>query len=110
MKEEIKYKVSFADSEFSSYTRKQNNLNVKIKAWNEVELNVVFQEVIGVADYGIGNISAFVKENIPSLFMERTLLEAYEKVPNEHNYKLYQLLNLDGVASFEVIAESFEII
>jgi len=109
MRKKIAYKIGFEDGEVIGYSRSNNQFIATVKTWNDIELTITFQDAIGIADYGAWSISAFVEEDSSSTFMERTLLEAYDLLPDEHQYNLYQFLNLDGKPSFEIVAQSLSI-
>lgn len=109
MQKKINYKIGFEDGEIVGYSRSNSQFIANVKTWNDVELTVIFQDAIGVADYGALSISAFIEEDSSSAFIERVLFEAYDLLPSEHPYNLYQFLNLDGKPSIEVVAQSLNI-
>jgi hypothetical protein len=106
MKNKINYQIGFSDAEIISYFREQNHLTVKVKTWNDKLLSVLFSDVVGVIDCGLGDISSFVKENGESLFLTTILNQVYESIPDDQPYHLFQFLNLDDNPCLEIVAVS----
>ena len=106
MKKEINYKIGFSDGEITSYSRDQNNLVVKVKTWNDTYLIITFLDVVGIIDYGIGDISNFVEETEETSFLKIILNRVYELIPEAPPYRLFQFLDLDDNPSLEIVAVS----
>ncbi len=109
MKNEIKYKIGFADADIDSYEKKQNCLLVRVRTWNDKQLLLKFSDFVGLSDYGIGNISGLFKEDTITTLMSRITTEMYEVKPDAVPYSSFQFLNLDGEVSLEIIANDVDI-
>lgn len=100
----------FADSEFVSYQRKHAEFTVIIAAWNNKLIEIVFSDVEGILDYGLGDISDFVEETEKDAFFEKILSLVYVSVPDDSPYRLYKFLDLDGQTALEVVASTVNVI
>jgi hypothetical protein len=100
----IDYQIGFSDGEIISYFRDERSLTVKLKTWNDKYLSVLFSDVVGIVDYGIGDISNFIEEDEKSLFLKTILDKVYESIPNEQPYRLFQFLDLDDNPVLEIVA------
>lgn len=107
MKHEINYKIGFEDSEILSYSRESDEITVRLKTWNESIIHIQFSEAIGLCDYGIGDVSEFVKEDNLTEFKIKVFQNNYETPPIKSEFFLYQFLNLEDVTSLEIVAKSY---
>ncbi|MDA3800292.1 MAG: hypothetical protein PF692_14595 [Kiritimatiellae bacterium] len=105
----IELDVGLSDSELVSYQKEDSNLKVSIEAWNEQIINLLFSDVIYMQDMGAWRFSEFyeLKDNMP--IMQKVLSVQFEEIPHDHHYRHFQLLDIDGNSSFEVISESFSV-
>ena len=71
MKNFIESNVSFADSEILDYVRTGTTLRLSIRAWDGGKIHVHFNDVAGVEDRGLGDVSAFIQKKNPPSFSKR---------------------------------------
>lgn len=100
----VNYKIGFADSEIISYTSDKNCVVVYLLTWNETVLKMEFVDYICFFTYGAADISD-VCENPSSELLKIALENMYEKIPDNHGYKLYEFVNLQDEAAMEIVCK-----
>ncbi|MBN9378022.1 MAG: hypothetical protein BGO14_00875 [Chlamydiales bacterium 38-26] len=100
----IKYDIGFSDSEVLSYQSEKFNLIIYLQAWNGVLLKIEFIDCIYFSNFRAVHISD-IYENPSSKSLQLALDTRYEKVPIDHGYKLYQLLDLNDDPAIEVASK-----
>src|SRR5438309_8829449 len=91
--------ISVADSELASYCYSDENkqqLIIRIRAWDARIIEFEFFDSILFLDMGSQDISEFCRNTKETDLFKRALERAYAKVPENHPYKLFQFLDLDG--------------
>ena len=106
----IESPVGFADSEILGYSRSDDVFRVKIEAWNQSVLFVVFKKTIAVRDLNAWSISQLCEEKNESDLLRRALRNQYEVIPTNHEWRVFCFLCQDGSPGFEVVAEDMQII
>lgn len=95
-----------ADAEIISYSRDNSDVTVIVEAWNLSTVKITFNDVIGVLDVGIGDITTLCQETQATALMSSAIGRMYEKVPVVTPYRCYQFLDLDDFPAMEIIAAS----
>ncbi|MGA8165134.1 MAG: hypothetical protein WB791_08950 [Waddliaceae bacterium] len=110
---EIDVGVGLSDSELIAYNylKRSDKLTVKLQAWDASVIEIYFNNPILFVDRGCGEITMFCEKKSESDLLKNALEENYDKgvVPNNHPYKLYQLLDLDSNSSLEIVCKGVEI-
>lgn len=75
----------------------------------ENSLNLFFFEHLFLLDTGADLITALYQNKSQTNFFSQILKKTYEKVPEQHPYKLFQFMNLDDEPCLEIICEHLEI-
>jgi hypothetical protein len=105
----VETEVGFSDGEVVGYERTDNRLQVRVRAWNDKNLLLVFTGVIGVADRNIGALSDVTVSGEKTEFVAECLRLYYEEVPSDHKFKLFAFIDQDEDPTLEVVAEALEI-
>ena len=108
MRKAVNYSIGFSDGEIYSYQYKEGSFIVFVKMWNGIKVRIKFSEVLGVCDFGVGDISAFVDDD-NTLFLKSILKRNYAIVPISTPYRAFQFLNLDDEPALEVVAVDYAI-
>ena len=106
MRIEVEVGIGLADAEIVSYSSDNSDVTVIVKAWNSSTVKIIFNDVIGVLDVGIGDITALCQETEATSLMSTAIGRMYETVPEETPYHCYQFLDLDDFPAMEIIAAS----
>lgn len=98
------------DSELTSYKREGDRLTVELLAWNGVCLLFVFSDTILLLDRNCGDTAVCCVLQDESELLAQAISDVYEsKVPDDHPYRHYQLLNMDDVPVLEVVSGGLEV-
>ncbi|MCB1875944.1 MAG: hypothetical protein KDH88_08220 [Chromatiales bacterium] len=109
-KKHIDAEIGFSDAEVDTYTKEGDILSVRVLAWNQSHITVVFKNVIRVLDNDANSISAFCQIIDSSEFLNAALNRLYEDaIPSDHLYVHYQFLDEDDLPALEVVSEHMEI-
>jgi hypothetical protein len=103
----IAHPTGFADAELESYERVGDRLTVKVRAWNEQPLTVVFADVIALVDRGawqIGDLREVVDSEPETL--RAALARQFEQPPRDHIYRVFEFVDPDDVPVLEIVASS----
>jgi hypothetical protein len=106
MRIEVEVGIGLADAEIVSYSRDNSDVTVIVEAWNLSTVKITFNDVIGLLDVGIGDITALCQETEATALMSTAIDRMYEKVPEVTPYRCYQFLDLDDFPAMEIIAAS----
>jgi hypothetical protein len=107
----IDIKIDLADSEIPNYLclRQENKLIITIESWDARIIKFVFYNFLAFKYRG-GNLNKdFCVNKSQTIFFKEVLEKKYGKIPNNHPYNLYQLLDLYDKPCFEVISPSYEV-
>lgn len=109
--EEISLGVGFADSELESYVylKDDDKVVVKIRAWDNSFLEIVFFDPILFIDRSCEAISQFGRKKAPNSTLIEALKKNYETIPANHPYLLFQFLDLDDEPCIEIVSTSYQI-
>ncbi|CCB91863.1 unknown protein [Waddlia chondrophila 2032/99] len=110
---EIDVGVGLSDSELISYFyhKTENKLVIKLQIWDASVVEICCDSPILFVDRGCGETSLFCQKTSDSDMLKRALETNYDKgiIPNNHPYKVYQILDLDDNPSIEIICKGIEI-
>ena len=97
--------ISWADAEVVEYCRRDDKLEVTVRTWQEELCKIIFHEVLGVYDQGVGDISALYEIGDECDFMRDILAFHYELQPSTHPYRVYRFMTVsDECAAMEIVA------
>lgn len=109
-KKRVNIGINFADSDFKSFEMMNDYiLIINLISWDNKEIKITFENCIQFSyklHYHIANIFQVVE---PSNFLNEALSENYEKIPNDHPFKLFQLEDLNDFPFIQVVAESVQV-
>ncbi len=108
-RDSVNFEIGFADGEVISYNRKNDNLIISVKAWNEKTILVLCKDLIGFFDKGAWDISDFCEVKSETNLLREVLNRQFEKPPKDHGYKVFQFLDIDDQVVIEVICSEIEI-
>ncbi|MDB6081212.1 MAG: hypothetical protein JWO53_484 [Chlamydiia bacterium] len=97
--------IDFADSEFRSCEMNYDNLIVYLTSWDAQTIRINFLKPIQFSCKLNDGIIGVYEIPKGSAFLQEALALNYMKVPSEHPYKLYQILDFNELAFVEVVAE-----
>lgn len=100
----IEYDIGFADSNIVSYRSKNENVVITLKCWNEKVLELEFVESILVLITNSWNISD-ICEITESILLDKVLSQAYEIIPKNHEYRIFQFIDNSDNPAIEVISK-----
>lgn len=96
--------INFADSEYHSLEFEGNNLRLTLIAWDEQKINLIFSDTIQFV-YKLGDITQGIVEIFDNKdFLEEGLIRNYEKIPLDHPYHLFQILDIYDYPYIEIVA------
>ncbi|MFZ0564942.1 MAG: hypothetical protein WAM28_01950 [Chlamydiales bacterium] len=103
--------IGLDDSELASYifSRKKNELVVEIQAWNLCKVNITFIEPLYFIDRGCQFVTEFCELMSDSPFLEEVLKNNFEQLPQNHCYRLFQLLDLDEKPALEIVCRDIAV-
>ena len=101
---------TFFDSEYVSqtYSFEDETYTVNITLWNNKPAKIVFGGVIGFQVFSICDPIGLKCEMPPSQFFHDALAAEYVKVPEQHDYKCYEIINVDEMPFIKVVAQKYE--
>jgi hypothetical protein len=108
----IDIKIDFADSEVPIYfcLREEKKLSVSIRTWNGKIIEFIFYNFLEFITTGGDCIKCFCVNKIQTEFFKEILEKQHKKqIPDNHLYKLYQLLDIHDKPYLEVISPYYEI-
>jgi len=108
--QEIEIDVDLADSEFDSYFffSERNELTVRIQIWNLDMLDIIFYDPILFLDKGCQLITVFCENHSKSPLLLQALKRSYDKIPQKHPYKHFQILDLYDEPVLEIVCQGFK--
>jgi hypothetical protein len=79
------------------------------KLWNEKIGIIIFNDVIAYCIFSFSDsIGMTIDED--SSFLEKSLLFEYEKIPQNHGYTSYAMLDIDNEAHIKIVAKGFSFV
>ncbi|MDR3111384.1 MAG: hypothetical protein LBU65_17070 [Planctomycetaceae bacterium] len=102
--------LDLADSELicHSYLPKQQILNISINTWNGKNMYISFYETIAYCFMSFSNPTCMRIADSNSEFLVRALQAEYEKIPSDHGYTCYELLDQDDAPYFSIVAKCYK--
>lgn len=107
--QDVQTEIGFADGEIIQLERIGNAVVVFVKAWNEKEVRVEFDEVYAVRDFAAGDLSGLFVHDGETEFVKQALAYGYEKPPTTHELKHFVFKNPNDEACLEIIATAVRI-
>ncbi|NGX42845.1 MAG: hypothetical protein K940chlam7_01133 [Chlamydiae bacterium] len=104
----VDFEIGFADSKIQSYSLEDENLTLLLECWNSKIVEFRFLNFVSLFAMNYFRI-ADIQEVFESPLLERALSELYEKKPKDHNLRIFQFLNSDGMTALEVVSEDIKI-
>ena len=102
--------LDFADSAFKSCSMDGKNLIISLEAWDGRTIKLMFFHAVQFT-YGIGDVIDGIYEfKNQSEFLREALANCYERIPEKHPFKHFELLDHDDYPVFRVIAEDMHAI
>ncbi len=102
-RESINFDIGFSDGEVVSYNRKDEILSITVQAWNEQKILIICNDIIGFLDKGGWDISDFCEVKSETKFLKEVLDRQFEKIPDNHGYKVYQFVDNDDQVVIEIV-------
>ncbi len=100
----IDHDIGFADSHFLGYERSNNILTVRLQAWNEKNLQFIFNDTIRVVDNDANEVVDVVWNDANTELLKQALHRLYGQLPTKHPFKHFQFLDLDYQSCLDVVA------
>jgi hypothetical protein len=102
---EIASNIGFEDASFRSCEIFNKTLQVYLNSWDNKTIKMTFSNTIQFM-YKINSFiaGAYEKKEETSFFKDALLLR-YKKIPEDHPFKLFVLIDIENNTFFEVIAE-----
>jgi len=102
----IQSPISLAHAVIRRYSVSDDGLALELQAWNNSNVHLNFSGVIGLGDFGGREISGFVQSNASSEILRVALHRMFGRIPESHEYHLFQGLDHDDQVTIEVIAKA----
>jgi len=102
---------TFFDSEYLSqqYSEQDETYSVHLMLWNGKLAKIVFSDTIGFYVFpNVGFPMGLRNEESPSVFFHDALLTEFEKTPEQHEYKCYEVIDIDEMPFIKVVAKGYE--
>lgn len=101
---------TFFDSEYLSqqHSWQEETLTINLELWNSKPAKIVFVDIIGFQVFSICDPIGLKCEMSPSQFFRDALAAEYEKAPEQHDYKCYEIINVDEIPFIKVVAKGYE--
>jgi hypothetical protein len=106
---EIETKYSFEDATFKSCQISDSTLIANFNSWDEKNLKIVFFNTIQVL-YRINSFVSKIIELNDDIFLKEALNLRYKKIPLNHPFKLFAVIDIEKNPFLQVVAERIEII
>jgi hypothetical protein len=109
---EIEADVGLEDSELMSYAYDKDSdfLLINVILWNSRRVEFRFGEFLVFIDKGCSEIGRIVERLGPSELMHESLRRNYpQEIPEDHPYRLFQILDIYDYPVIEVVSKSIEI-
>ncbi|MCL2709380.1 MAG: hypothetical protein FWE95_00735 [Planctomycetaceae bacterium] len=102
--------VDFFDSEYLSqqYSDQDDKYIVCLTLWNNKPAKIVFDGVIGVCAFSNTCPIGLRYEASPSHFFQDALTSAFEKIPEQHGYMCYEIIDVNEEPFIKVVAKGYE--
>lgn len=101
--------IGFSDAEFKSFQLNGDFLIIFLNSWDEKEIKMTFFNPIHFT-YKSGDIIAdFFEIQENTNLLKEVLSREYQKVPLEHPFKLFQIVDVGGFPFIEIVAESVNV-
>ena len=104
---------TFFDSEYLSYQylNQDETCIVHLMLWNGKPAKIVFNEVIGFCIFtNTGCPTGLRYEVSPSEFFHYALSSCFEKIPEQHEYKCYEIVDVSDMPFIKVVATRYEFV
>jgi hypothetical protein len=100
----------FFDSEYvsQSYSAEDETYTVNLVLWNAKPAKIVFSGVIGFQVLSIAEPRGLRYETLPSQFFYDALSALYVKVPEQHEYKCFEIVNVDEMPFIKIASKMYE--
>ncbi|MDB6081210.1 MAG: hypothetical protein JWO53_482 [Chlamydiia bacterium] len=98
--------IDFADSVYTSCEMKEKFLIINLTSWDDKIIHLSFSNPIQFSykmSYGMTGVYEVLED---SAVLEKALSLKYEKIPLNHGFKLYQLIDSDDFIFFEIVAQA----
>lgn len=98
--------ISFDDSEYLSFNMSEKgDLTIYMKSWEDKPFKVIFKRTIKFS-YQLGDLPKDLYERTESPILNEALARKYIEVPTVHQYKLYEIEDIDDFPFIQIVAES----
>ncbi len=91
-----------------SYEEQRQKLKVVLKAWDDLELTIIFEKVVYFS-YESGGIIAGIFQVDNSVFIDEVLRREFIKIPIDHTYKLINILDINDFPIIQVVCNEIHI-
>ena len=98
--------IDFADSEYGSCELTYEHLIIRITSWDNKKITILIQDPIQFSYKPSDFIQGFFEHTGSSPFLDEALRLKYERIPENHSYKLFQMLDISDFPFIEVVAQS----
>jgi hypothetical protein len=101
--------IGFNDASYKGCEMLDGMLLIFLTLWNEKEIKLIFSNPI-LFFYKQGDvIEGFYECKNSSPILNEALSLEYDYIPNNHPYKLYQILDIYDLPFFQVVADKVEL-
>ena len=104
---------TFFDSEYLSqdYSWQDETYTVHLQLWNAKPAKIIFKGVIGFCVFSIMAFPmGFRYEASQSKLLHDALSTLYKTIPENHEYKCYEIIDVDEVPFIKVVAKGYEFV
>ena len=103
---EIASTIDFADASYRSCKTDNSDLIVYLNSWDDKTLKITFSNAIQFIYRGGSFIAGIYEKTDENSFLVEALSSYYEKIPEDHPFKIFVIIDIEDYFFFEVIAES----
>ncbi len=99
------FQLDFADSSYERLEMNGKTLTVYLTSWDAKTLRIVFFHPIRLS-YNTGSFPENIFEiQGGSPFLQDTITAYYEKIPQNHPFKHFQIIDIEDFPFIEIVAE-----
>lgn len=101
--------IDFADAGFKSFEVTSQKSTLYLNSWDDKVIRLIFFKPIGFSFKIRDILSEFYEISNDSPFLLEVLSRYYEKIPQNHPFKVYQIIDINDLPVIEIVAESVSV-
>lgn len=101
---------TFFDSQYQSqyHSFQDETFTINFDLWNGKPAKIIFEDVIGFCVLSIHDPIGLRYEASPSDFFQNALSCCFENIPEHHDYKSYEIVDVNETPFIKIIAKRYK--